>query len=94
MIFYFPTENEKLIEVLTFITDLEKNFEEAKADNKKLKRTIESLVKTKHTTYGDGYGFMATDANGQQVWVNRIEPALIEKDEEIKSLKDKLKLLE
>lgn len=81
---YNPTE---------LLTDYHKNLKTIKS----LQKTIDSLVKEKYTKYGDGYGFLATDNAGNQVWVNSIsialEQKLEQKDEEIKELETELKEL-
>lgn len=71
--------------------ELLKDYHENLAHIDNLQKTIDSLVKEKYTKYGDGYGFLATDAAGNQVWVNSVSIALEQKDEEIKELETKLK---
>jgi predicted RNase H-like nuclease (RuvC/YqgF family) len=72
------------------ISKLMDDYTRLQRENEKLKKTVDSLVKEKFTLYGDGYGFLATDPSGQQVWVNSVSIALQQKDEEIKELEDRL----
>ena len=93
-IFELITNDTKLREGLKFITDLAKEVAKLRIENNNKDKTIESLVKDKYTKYGDGYGFLATDALGQKVWVNSINIALEQKDEEIKELWAKIEKLQ
>lgn len=66
---------------IELLRDYHKNLARIKG----LQKTIDSLVKEKYTKYGDGYGFLATDAAGNQVWVNSVSIALEQKDEQIEA---------
>jgi len=69
---------------MELLADYHKNL----AKIKSLQKTIDSLVKEKYTLYGNGYGFLATDIAGNQVWVNSVSIALEQKDEQIKELEE------
>jgi len=90
MIFTFETEDPEVIKNLEYITNLITTINKLQTENKNKDETIKSLVKDKYTTYGDGYGFLATDNSGKKVWVNSIDTALRLKDEEIKELQAKI----
>jgi hypothetical protein len=93
MIFTFATEDPELLKILEYITSLSSKADKLQEESNNKDKTIESLVKDKYTKYGDGYGFLATDSNGRKVWVNSVDTAIRQKDEEIKQLEAKIKKL-
>ncbi len=65
-------------------------MQQLQKDNLSKDKTIVSLVDEKYTTHGDGYGFLATDNQGNQVWVNSVSIAIEKLEEENAALEKKL----
>lgn len=65
-------------------------MQQLQKDNLSKDKTIASLVEEKYTMHGDGYGFLATDNEGNQVWVNSVSIAIEKLEEENAALEGKL----
>ena len=91
MLFRFITDDPELHKSLEVITALSTEVNKLRTENRNKDNTIESLVEEKYTKYGDGYGFLATDAQGKVVWVNSVSIALKQKDDEIEELEKIIK---